>query len=158
LREIFGGWEVSGIITAQTGNPFSVISGANNSGSNLWLDRADSVTGVSTNMGKGNRQSWAYGSGYFSKSAFTNGASFGNTGRNAYWGPKVFGADAAIMKTWDLLEGTKLQFRWEAFNATNHPNFGTPDGTQWGGSHTGMISGLGNIPPRVMQGALKLTF
>ena len=27
-----------------------------------------------------------------------------------------------------------------------------------GSSHAGMISGLGNIPPRVMQGALKLTF
>jgi hypothetical protein len=158
VRAILGGWEVSGIITAQTGNPFSVNSGANNSGSNLWLDRADSVPGVATNMGKGNRQSWAYGSGYFNKSAFTNGASFGDTGRNAYWGPKVFSSDAAIMKTWDLLERTKLQFRWEAFNATNHPNFGNPENNQWGGSHTGMISGLGNIPPRVMQGALKLTF
>ena len=109
-------------------------------------------------MGKGTRHDWAYGAGYFSKAAFTNGASFGNTGRNAYWGPRVFGIDSGIMKTWDLAESMKLQFRWEAFNATNHPNFGNPDGTQWGGSHTGVISGLGNIPPRVMQGAVKLTF
>jgi len=158
VQEALGGWELSGIMTAQTGNPFSVMSGANNSQSNLWLDRADTVTGVAANMGKGNRQSWAYGSGFFNKAAFTNGAAFGNTGRNAYWGPRVFGIDSGIMKTWTVTEGTNLQFRWEAFNATNHPNFGNPDGTQWGGSHTGMISGLGNIPPRVMQGALKLTF
>jgi hypothetical protein len=110
-------------------------------------------------MGKGNRQDWANKAiGYFNHAAFTNGASFGDTGRDAYWGPKVFGADAAIMKSWDLTEGSKLQFRWEAFNATNHPNFGNPDGTQWGSSHTGVISSTGNIPPRVMQGALKLTF
>jgi hypothetical protein len=158
VREILGGWQLSSIITAQTGNPFSVLSGANNSQSNLWLDRADTVPGVAANMGKGNRQSWAYGSGYFSAKAFTNGASYGNTGRNAYWGPHVFGIDSGIMKTWDVRERAKLQFRWEAFNLTNHPNFGNPDGTMWGSSHTGMISGLGNIPPRVMQGALKLSF
>ena len=96
--------------------------------------------------------------GYFNKTAFTNPASFGDTGKNAYWGPHVFAIDASIMKNWTLTEGMNLQFRWEAFNATNHPNFANPDGTQWGGSHTGMISGLGNVPPRVMQGALKLTF
>jgi hypothetical protein len=158
VQEILGGWELSGIITWQTGNPFSVMSGANNSGTNLWLDRADSVPGVPTNMGNGSHWDWAYGNGYFNKSAFTNGASFGDTGRNAYWGPHVFTSDAAIMKAWNLGEGIKLQFRWEAFNVTNHPNFANPDSTQWGGSHTGMISSLGNIPPRVMQGALKLTF
>ena len=158
VQEIVGGWELSGIITWQTGNNFSVMSGANNSGSNLWVDRADSVPGVPANMGKGSHWDWAYGNGYFSKNAFTNGASFGDTGRDAYWGPRVFTTDAAIMKAWSLGERMKLQFRWEAFNVTNHPNFGTPDGTQWGSSHTGMISSLGNIPPRVMQGALKLTF
>ncbi|SPE26871.1 Cna B domain protein [Candidatus Sulfotelmatomonas gaucii] len=158
LQETLGGWQLSGIMTAQTGNPFSVMSGANNSQSNLWLDRADTVLGVASHMGQGNRQSWAYGSGFFNKAAFTNGASFGDTGRNAYWGPRVFGIDSGIMKTWDVTESTRLQFRWEAFNVTNHPNFANPDGTQWGGSHTGVISGLGNIPPRVMQGALKLTF
>jgi len=158
MQETLGGWQLSGIMTAQTGNPFSVMSGANNSGSNLWIDRADTVPGVASNMGKGNRQSWAYGSGYFNAKAFTNGASFGDTGRNVYWGPRVFTMDAGIMKSWDLTEGMKLQFRWEAFNATNHPNFGDPVSTQWGGDATGMIQGLGNIPPRVMQGALKLTF
>ncbi len=158
MQKILGGWELSGIITWQTGNDFSVVSGANNSGSNLWVDRADSVPGVPTNMGKGSHWDWAYGNGYFNKNAFTNGASFGDTGRNAYWGPHVFTIDSAIMKAWNLGERMKLQFRWEGFNVTNHPNFAIPDGTQWGGSHTGMISGLGNVPPRVMQGALKLTF
>ena len=158
LQETLGGWQLSGIMTAQTGNPFSVMSGANNSQSNLWLDRADTVSGVASNMGQGNRQSWAYGGGFFNAKAFTNGASFGNTGRNAYWGPGVFTLDSGIMKSWEMTEGMNLQFRWEAFNVTNHPNFGNPVSTQWGGDHTGVISGLGNIPPRVMQGALKLTF
>ena len=157
VQEVLGGWELSGIMTWQAGKPFSVMSGANNSGSNLWIDRADSVPGVPTNLGEGSRRDWAYGNGYFNKNAFTNGASFGDTGRNAYFGPQVFTIDSAIMKAWNLGERMKLQFRWEAFNTTNHPSFANPDSTQWGGSHTGMISGV-NIPPRVMQGALKLTF
>jgi hypothetical protein len=30
------------------------------------------------------------------------------------------------MKNWVLKEGKTFQFRWDAFNATNHPNFSTP--------------------------------
>jgi hypothetical protein len=65
------------------------------------------------------------------------------------------------MKRWSILERMNLQFRWEAFNAFNHPTFGSPAGdygntVTWGGF--GKIGTIGNIPPRVMQGALELTF
>lgn len=174
IHEVVGGWELSGIITTQTGNPFSIGADSNGPGQRSWgPGRANLVPGVPTNMGKGNRQSWANGTGYFNTAAFCapytqpdwsqpvytctqDPTGFGNTGRNAYWGPHVFTTDAAIMKNWDLLEGTKLTFRWEAFNATNHPNFGIPGTIDW--NHEGMIQGLGNVPARVMQGALKLTF
>jgi len=85
------------------------------------------------------------------------------------FGPREFGTDAAVMKSWTLREGTRLQFRWEAFNATNHPSFANPAapygsvtgwasvvGNQWNANNT--IVQTGNIPARVMQGALKLTF
>jgi hypothetical protein len=174
VQQVLGGWELSGIITTQTGNPFSIGADSNGPGQRDWgIGRANVVPGVASKMGEGNRQSWAYGAGYFNTAAFCNpytetswGSSvyncteeptgFGNSGRNAYWGPRVFTTDAAIMKNWDLVEGTKLTFRWEAFNATNHPNFGIPGTIDW--SHEGMINSLGNVPARVMQGALKLTF
>jgi hypothetical protein len=75
--------------------------------------------------------------------------------------PHYFGDDASIMKSWILVKDVKLQFRWEAFNAFNHPTFGNPTGdygntVTWG--NFGKIGTTGNIPPRVMQGALKLTF
>jgi hypothetical protein len=175
MQETLGGWELSGIITAQTGNPFSIGADSNGPGQRNWgVGRANAVAGVATNMGQGNRQSWATtGKGYFNPAAFCNPytetswgsgvytctqdpTGFGNTGRNAYWGPHVLTSDMAIMKSWGLFEGAKLTFRWEAFNATNHPNFGIPGTIDW--NHEGVIQGLGNVPARVMQGALKLSF
>jgi hypothetical protein len=68
--------------------------------------------------------------------------------------PHCFADDSAIMKSWRRVEGIKLQFRWEAFSALNHPTFGNPTGhygntVAWG--NFGKIGTTGNIPPRVMQ-------
>ena len=166
-EETLGGWQVSSILTWQSGNPFSIFAsgsdwGQNDSGSMQYLDRADVVAGKSYNVGKGSHWDWANGK-YFNTAAFANNAAgtFGNSGKNILFGPREFGADASISKSWDLPRSTKLQFRWEAFNVTNHPSFGNPAGDYgntvgWG--NFGKIGNVGNIAPRVMQGALKLTF
>ncbi len=162
IQETVGGWELSSIVTWQSGNPFTIQSGAsNNSGSNQYLDRADRVAGQSLNVHQGSKSHWM--NNYFNTAAFTNNAvgTFGDSGKDIMFGPHYFGDDSAIMKSWSLMEGIKLQFRWEAFNALNHPTFGNPSGdygntVTWG--NFGKIGTTGNIPPRVMQGALKLTF
>lgn len=61
------------------------------------------------------------------------------------------------MKNWSIKERYTLQFRWEAYNALNHPSFGQPDSNP-SDSNFGQITNQGPINPRVMQGALKLTF
>ena len=166
IQETVGGWELSSIVTWQSGNPFSIqASGINwnsdDSGSMQYLDRADRVPGQGLNVHQGSKSQWM--KEYFNTAAFVDNAvgTFGNSGKNIMFGPHYFGDDAAIMKTWALVKDVKLQFRWEAFNTFNHPTFGNPTGdygntTKWG--NFGMIGTTGNIPPRVMQGALKLTF
>lgn len=169
IQESLGGWELSGILTFQTGNPFSVFAsgtdwGQDDSGSMQYLDRADRVAGVPLNVGKGSHMDWATsGKGYFNTAAFVNNAAgtFGDSAKNLMYGPREFGLDAAVMKNWSLPKGTNLQFRWEAFNATNHPSFANPSvdyGNTVGWGNYGIIGNVGNIPPRVMQAALKLTF
>ncbi|MGP8253072.1 MAG: carboxypeptidase regulatory-like domain-containing protein [Terracidiphilus sp.] len=175
MREVLGGWQLSSIITWQSGNPFSVMSAgyswnSDDSGSEQYLDRADHVSGQPLNAGKGSHWDWTK-TGYFNQAAFNNNAmgTFGDSGRNLMFGPRQFNTDAGITKNWSLAEHTNLQFRWEAFNATNHPNFANPAapwgsftgwasvvGPQWNANNT--IVQTGNYPPRVMQGALKLTF
>jgi hypothetical protein len=175
MQQTLGGWQLSSIISFQTGNPFSVMSAGNswnsdNSGSQQYLDRADRVSGQPLQAGKGSHWDWVK-TGYFNDAAFTNNAmnTFGNSAKNVMFGPHQAYADAGIMKTWNLAEKTRLQFRWEAFNVTNHPSFSNPSapwgcvtgwgsvvGNQWNANNK--VAVTGNVPARVMQGALKLTF
>jgi hypothetical protein len=169
MQETVGGWQLSSIITAQKGTPFSIGQWNTDPGVGMWNNRADFVSGVATNMGKGSRSDWANpNKGYFNEAAFTLPVScadktpgwcgFGDTNRNAYWGPGVFGIDSSIMKNWTLMEGKSFQFRWDAFNATNHPNFGNPASTvNQAPGVFGVISGM-NGHPRIFQGALRFTF
>ena len=169
MEETVGGWQLSSIITWQAGNPFSIGQWDTDPGVGMWNNRADFVPGVAANMGKGSHWDWVNpNKGYFNEAAFTLPVScsdktpgwcgFGDTGRNAYWGPGVFGIDASIMKNWVLTEGKTFQFRWDAFNATNHPNFSNPSSTvNQAPGVFGVISGI-NGNPRVFQGALRFTF
>ena len=169
MEETVGGWQLSSIITAQAGNPFSIGQWNTDPGVGMWNNRADYTPGVSANVGKGGHWDWVNpNKGYFNEAAFQLPVScndqtpgwcgFGDTSRDAYWGPGVFGIDASIMKNWALTEGKTFQFRWDSFNATNHPNFANPASTvNQAAGVFGVISGM-NGHPRVFQGALRFTF
>jgi hypothetical protein len=159
-RNILGSWEVSGIVTLHSGSPFGICgcgNGHNASGSDQYGDRADFVPGVSPDVHQGSQQHWL--NHYLNPAAFVTNApgTFGDTGRNPYTSPAINTTDAAIMKNWEIRNRYKLQFRWEMFNAFNHPSFGIPN-TDPTSANFGQITGTGPIAPRVMQGALKLTF
>jgi len=178
MENTLGGWQLSSIITWQAGSPFSIGQWDSDPGVGMWDDRADLVPGQAVNMGKGNHWDWVNpAKGYFNQNAFidpygtTTGhttpscddntpgwCGFGDTGKNAYFGPGVFGVNASIMKNWTLMPGKTFQFRWDAFNATNHPNFSGPNSTVNQAAGTfGVITGT-NGNARIFQGALRLTF
>jgi len=183
LRELAGGWEISPIITWQSGTPFSVGSGNSNvaygelnKGDGCFDgcsgDRADRVPGVPLKVRQGGRGNWT--KSYFNTAAFTtrHDGTFGTSGRNIIQGPPGFNIDSSVMKNWSILEKYKLQMRFELFNATNHPIMGNPDASPPGGSGVlgggdgcaGEINcgnkgfGSPNNTTRVGQAALKLTF
>ena len=52
---------------------------------------------------------------------------FGNVGRNTLIGPGVIQWDFSIHKDFRIVEGQFVQFRFEAFNFPNHPNWGNPE-------------------------------
>jgi hypothetical protein len=158
VRQTLGGWEVSGIITLQSGFPFGIAGGySNNSGSFQRGDRADVVSGQSFNVRQGSKAQWL--NEYFNTAAFVPNAAgtFGDSGKNLFQGPPVKTMDVAFAKNWTIAEGYRLQFRWEMFNALNHPSFSNPDNNVADGNY-GKITSLGPIAPRLMQAGLKFTF
>ena len=159
LKQALGSWEVSGIWTMQSGEPMTIKggNGNNNSGFMEGQDRADRVPGEPLSVRKGGTSHWI--KEYFNTAAFAQNAAGtpGDSMKYMIQGAPYASADMGINKNWTVLERAKLQFRWEMFNAFNHPSFDRPNRTTTSGSF-GQITDSGPIPARVMQGALKLTF
>ncbi len=158
VKNVLGSWQLSGIWTLQSGQPFGIVGGDgnNNSGALQYGDRAD-VTGQSYKVHQGDKTQWI--NQYFNPGAFQVNApgTFGNSPRNLFQAPGTNTADIGIDKDWQIREKYDVQFRWEMFNAFNRPSFGVPNNDPSSGNF-GQITNIGVTPPRVMQGALKLSF
>ncbi|WP_263377610.1 carboxypeptidase regulatory-like domain-containing protein [Granulicella paludicola] len=158
VRSVLGGWSLSGLITLQSGPPFTINggNGNNNSGFLVYQDRAD-LTGAPLQVRQGSKANWL--SHYFNAAAFTVNAvgTAGNSPKYLIQEAPIYTADLGVQKNWTYLEHYNLQLRFEAFNALNHPSFGQPDSNP-DDSNFGAITSSGPIPARVGQAALKLTF
>jgi hypothetical protein len=157
LPAILTGWQTFGILTLQSGRPFTVallsdIDNSNTGRSTLGFGANDRPNVVgNAELSEHSPDRW------FNTSAFAFPAfgSFGNAGRNILDGPGFANFNASLMKTTRLTEALDLQFRAEAFNLFNHPNFNLPD--NFLGSPTfGRI--MSAQSPRHIQFGLKLLF
>jgi hypothetical protein len=123
VSSIFGGWQINGIFSAVTGRPFTVgTSGSslNAPGSNQVADQVLEEVKKLGNIG--------VGVPFFDPNAYrpVTQARFGNSGRNAIYGPGMVNMDFGIFRAFKITEGKELQFRAEAFNLTNTPHFNNP--------------------------------
>ena len=155
------GWQTTGIVTLQTGQPFSVLTGQSLSGTGLGNDRPDLVG--NPNSGPHTVNQW------FNASAFTlnQPLTFGNAGRNIITGPPFKNFDFALIKDTRVAEAANIEFRAEFFNVFNHPNFALPANIE-SAPNFGAISqtpdvaqnnvGLGSGGPRLIQFGLKFSF
>jgi hypothetical protein len=157
LTTVLTGWQTYGVVTLQSGRPFTVallseIDNSNTGRSSLGFganDRPDVISDPS--LSHRTPDSWFNTSAF----AFSPRGTFGNAGRNILDGPGFQNVNASLMKNTRLKEGLDLQFRAEAFNLFNHPNFDLPD--NFLGSPTfGRI--LSAQSPRHIQFGLKLLF
>jgi hypothetical protein len=122
------GWQLNGILTAQSGTPFEVRLGHNQSGNLNTIDfsiheRPDVVPGRGNNPVTGNPSRWFDPTAFQLQPANT----VGNLGRNTLIGPKLVNFDFSLFKQFALGETKALHFRAEIFNIFNHPNFGVPN-------------------------------
>ncbi len=134
-RSLAGGWQVSGVLTAMKGNPFSPI---------LAFDRAGQITrsggdaqrpslrsGANPNAVTGDVDGWID----IAALELPAAGRFGNLPRNSLIGPGLLTVDVALVKNFAFGGERQLQFRLEAFNLLNRANFSVPgDRTVFTGS------------------------
>ena len=157
LRRLIEGWEITSLTTWQSGFPFNVVSGVDNSLSSLGGDRAD-FTGTDLQQAKLDGLSHAQMvDQYFNTSVFTTNAigTYGNTGRNILRGPGLFNTDLGLIKNTSVTERVRVQFRSEFFNVFNNVNFNNPGATV-GTPGFGKITSAKD--PRILQLTLKAMF
>lgn len=148
---VLRGWTVAGILTLASGLPFTLNLPFDNAGTGTvnWPDRLRDGRLDSPTIDR-----------WFDTAAFAFPAqyTFGNAGRNYLLGPGTRSTDLSLQRTFRVPVGeqTRLEFRAEAFNLFNTPQFGIPGATLQTASF-GLISGTA-APNRQLQFGLRLMF
>jgi len=169
-KQVFGGWQISGITTAQSGAPFTVYNGsADFSGFNQFYDRPDIAGSGKLPQDNGNPDA-AFATSYFMTPPTGR---VGTSGRDQYRGPGLVNYDFTGAKNFPLgTERLRLQFRADFFNIFNHTNFSNPITNQSNASFgkitatvgsavataVGTTAGLVGGGPRVIQLSMRLQF
>jgi len=124
---ILGGWQVSTIFNASSGFPRTAYVGTDRSNTGGGQDRPNVVPGQDPNLPSDERSParW-FNTGAF---ALNNVGTWGNAGRNTFFGPGITNVDMSIIRNFRLPAGKSLQFRLEAFNALNMPVWQDPNTT-----------------------------
>jgi len=187
-KAMANGWELAPLIHIQSGAPFTVTSGQDNSLTDVGNDRPNLIPGVNPYAEvKFHKGTGVANRGYLNPAAFqqvwqtagcasatANGCpalgTYGNISRNSFHGPRQLQFDAQISRVFPIHESWTTTLRLEAFNVLNHPDFniptggttGTPGGTT-GGSAVLTSSTFGQISSttnqaRVFQGSVKISF
>ena len=154
LGKVVGGWEVGGIVTIADGTPVNVAQVGDTAALGTLGNQPD-ATGISPiPANRSAQQFWNIASINVTSPALSYRP--GNMGRNTLFSPGTQLLNASLMRNIRLHESHVLNFRFEAFNALNHPNWNTPSSDARNAATFGVITSA--KPMRQMQLALKYVF
>ena len=156
IKWIAGGWQLNSIDSFQSGTPFTVTmqsSLLNTGGGVQWPNRIASGTLPNPTIAR-----WFDPTAFVSPGAYV----YGNSGRNILVGPRTTQFDVSVFKSFPFSADNirRVQFRAEAFNLANTPQFNNPN-AQINNLAVGQITSAGQPPlfqrtSREIQLALKL--
>jgi len=144
------GWQLHGVGVRQSGTPLSAFLDADVAGTGSPIvNRPDLVHNPNIDN--------PTPSPFFDKTAFQTPAPghFGNSGRNVIIGPGTWNLDLALSRILRLSDAMKLQFRGDAYNVLNHPNFIAPPSIQNFADQPDFGAVLVARSPRILQFGLK---
>jgi hypothetical protein len=166
-----GGWKTSAVISAVSGQPFSISTTSATTGTTQTVNMTGSYN-VTHSVTRAANTAWFDPTQFAAPAACVAYSAsnpvpcaVGNTQRDQFRGPAYFSDNMSIFKSIPIFRESKMELRFDAFNMTNTPAFGQPNGTL--GSNLGKISGtlgsgVGNVNgvggPRVLQASMKVSF
>jgi hypothetical protein len=170
-KALLDNWQVNGILTLQTGTPFSIVDSPNN----FIIQRANFAAGSGEVLTSGSIESRV--NQFFNISAFVSSRPmlgvgnlgtpnnptfdsdnpFGNTPRNFLYGPGQKNLDLSIVKFIPFGETLRGELRTEFFNLFNWTNFANPNSNIAVPATFGRITATSS-GPRVIQFAFKMSF
>jgi hypothetical protein len=165
LKPLTNGWQLSTLLSFHTGQPFTVFSSSDSTGTDEGVQRANQVgnpfAGVSHKFSSSGVQ-------WVNPLAFADPApgTFGTSPRNGYYGPGYSSVDFSVVKNTKITERINTQFRIEMYNLFNRINLAPPNGALGSGfgvtaDTIGDYNGAPGIGPGEafnMQLALKIIF
>jgi hypothetical protein len=148
---VAGGWQIAGMLRLQSGMRVAVTQATNlNAAFGFGIQRPNRIYDPNEFLERSVAR-------WFDTDAFTQAAQFslGNSSRNPVRGPSYQAADLMLGKTFSTGESWRAEFRVEAFNVTNTPPLGQPNGS-FGTTAFGSITTA--LDPRVLELVLKVHF
>jgi len=154
LGAVAGGWQLGGILTLAGGTPVNVTQLGDTAGLNTLGNQPD-ATGISPiPSNRTAQQYWNIAAFNFTSPDLSWRP--GNMGRNTLFRPGTRQADLSVARNIKIYENHLLNFRLEAFNASNHPNWNVPSSDARSPSTFGVITSAKTM--RQLQLALKYVF
>lgn len=154
LTHLFGDWQVNGIVSFQSGSPFTVFDSSGRSRVGTTADRPDLL--CDPNAGQHTPERW------FDTSCFQAipiGERFGNSPRNNVLADGAEVADLSLIKSiypWGRASRRRIEIRIEAFNVLNHPVYAVPVNNLASGAFGRVLATA--VDERQIQFAVKVVF
>jgi hypothetical protein len=157
---VLGNWQINGILTLHTGNPFTLRS---NGCVGIWASCFPNlVSGQNPNAAPSGGRSpnlWFNTAAVVPISALASPANItqGNLGLQSNWAPPAKTLDFSVFKDFPFTERWRLQFRFEGLNIFNTPQFGYPDNNAQD-TNFGVVTSTLAGTERHIQFSLRLMF
>ena len=177
VDKLVKGWQLSGISSFQTGQPFSVTYTAPGSPVGLVSGRAYVVPGIPLYPAHKTPSEWfnpaaftappCYNAnGTFNCTSYTSSmptsyATYGTSGYDMLRGPGYQDWDLSLQKNTSWHDHYNVELRADAFNVFNHPDFATPNAAISNAATVGTITATTTTPsyePRTVEFAIKFNF
>jgi hypothetical protein len=177
-----GGWNVSGIVSVQSGANFSIDDSSVDSNKDtqfndraVYIGSGEVTNAINHNVSPHTGYLAGGTNGSNPNFAMLNSAALpcpasenmglwcnqGEMERNTLVGPGYFDTDLGFSKAFRITEATKLRFEGNFFNIFNHPNFVTPDANlndSSFGKSLGTFNNQSSGGPRITQLAVRFEF